>query len=159
METLLADMVNTLISADAIDALKPNRELRQYIVNSNFNGDHIEVVLDLECNIKYYCNGELHRDKGPAIEKRLGGKEWYQHGKLHRFDGPAVIYPDTIEWYQFGKKHRDNDLPAVEDTNGIREWWVNGKRHRICNPAVIYPNGNIEWWLDGNRLINNVKYD
>jgi len=53
---------------------------------------------------KWYLNGKLHREDGPAIEYASGTKEWWLNGNLHREDGPA------IEW-----------------ANGVKEWYVNGK--------------------------------
>ena len=53
--------------------------------------------------IKYYKNGKLHREDGPAIEWYDGTIEWWLNGYLHRTDGPAIERP-----------------------NGTREWWING---------------------------------
>jgi hypothetical protein len=30
---------------------------------------------------KWYCEGKLHREDGPAIERADGTKEWYLDGK------------------------------------------------------------------------------
>ena len=51
---------------------------------------------------RWYLNGNLHREDGPAIESAKGTKHWLIHGQLHRIDGPA------LELY-----------------NGYKEWWVN----------------------------------
>ena len=55
--------------------------------------------------IKYYKNGLLHREDGPAIQWLEGSKEYYMYGKLHRIGGPAY-----------------------ESAMGYKEWWVNGRR-------------------------------
>ena len=51
---------------------------------------------------RWYKDGYLHREGGPAIIYKDGTKIWYKYGKLHREDGAAVIYP-----------------------NGETEWWIN----------------------------------
>ena len=56
-------------------------------------------------------------------EKKIGSKRWYQNGELHREDGPAVIYADGSEaWYQNNKLHRIGGTLA----NGYKEWYQNG---------------------------------
>ena len=53
---------------------------------------------------RWYQNGLLHRENGPAIEYVDGTKTWYQNDELHREDGPAIEWPDgTKTWYQNGK--------------------------------------------------------
>ena len=56
---------------------------------------------------KYYRNGKLHRDDGPAIIRPDGTQEWYKEGKLHRDDGPAIVYISGVKyWYKEGKIHK-----------------------------------------------------
>lgn len=44
----------------------------------------------------------IKAEDGPVTDSD-GTQKWYQDGKLHRDDGPAVIYPDgTQYWYQNG---------------------------------------------------------
>jgi hypothetical protein len=75
--------------------------------------------------IKWYLNGKLHREDGPAIEYANGTKEWYLNGKCHREDGPAVEYADGSKyWYLNGKLHRENG-PAIEWADGYKGWWLN----------------------------------
>lgn len=58
--------------------------------------------------IKYYVNGELHRDDDkPAIEYDNGDMEWWCYKK---------------------GRHRENGQPAVVRKNGNNEWWIDGKR-------------------------------
>ena len=38
------------------------------------------------------------------------------------------------------------------DSFGTKEWWLNGKLHQEDGPAVEWPNGDIEWWLNNNKL-------
>ena len=59
-----------------------------------------EIKIDKLGTARYYCNGQLHREDGPAIEYTNGSNSWYFHGLLHREDGPAVINADgTMIWY------------------------------------------------------------
>ena len=46
-----------------------------------------------------------------------GIKRWYLNGVVHREDGPAVIIPGSIEyWFRNGNIHRE-DGPAIEFPN------------------------------------------
>jgi hypothetical protein len=55
-------------------------------------------------------------------------KRWYLNGNLHREDGPAVEYADESKlWYLNDKLHRE-DGPAVEHANGSKYWYLNGDR-------------------------------
>ena len=55
-----------------------------------------------------------------------GDKRWYLDGKLHREDGPAIEWANGIkEWYLNGNRHRE-DGPAIESATGIKEWYLNG---------------------------------
>ena len=55
----------------------------------------------------YYKDKEmtiLHREDGPAIEWRIGSKEWWIDGARHREDGPAI-----------------------ERESGYNSWYLNGR--------------------------------
>jgi hypothetical protein len=55
-----------------------------------------------------------------------GTERWYKDGELHREDGPAVIYPDGSKfWYKHGLFHRE-DGPAVIVHDGNKKWYLNG---------------------------------
>ena len=57
-----------------------------------------------------------------------GNKRWYLNGKLHREDGPAVEYADGDKfWYLNGKLHRE-DGPAEEFADGTKYWWLNNQK-------------------------------
>lgn len=61
------------------------------------------LVIDEHGTKRWYLNGNLHREDGPAIEGPSGTKVWYRNGKRHREDGPAVEYADgTKSWYLDG---------------------------------------------------------
>jgi hypothetical protein len=88
-----------------------------------------------------------------------GTKKWYLNGKLHREDGPACEYSNgDKEWCLNGELHRE-DGPAVELGNGNKTWWLNGKRHREEGPAIEYPNGYKEWYLNGDLLTEKEHQD
>ena len=50
--------------------------------------------------------------------------------------------------------HRE-DGPAVIWPNGNKEWWLNGNRHREDGPAVECADGGKEWWLNGVQHRND----
>ena len=80
-----------------------------------------------------------------------GTQKWYKDGKLHREDGPAVIIGSIRqEWYRNGELHRE-DGPAVIDGNNYQVWYRNGELHREDGPAII--DGDYqEWWVDGKEI-------
>ena len=106
---------------------------------------------------RWYKDGELHRDDGPALLHVCGDQEWFQNGKWHR-DGnlPAIVYTDGEEewfkaWYKYGKQHRE-DGPAILNANGLQAWYKNDKLHRDCDlPAIVHLNGYQAWYKDGKR--------
>ena len=51
-----------------------------------------EMTIDEYGNKEWRLNGLLHREDGPAIERKNGDRLWYINGKSHREDGPAVEY-------------------------------------------------------------------
>jgi len=71
---------------------------------------------------KWFLNGQLHREDGPAIEWEDGTKKWFLNGQLHREDGPAVEWVDgTKLWYLNGKhltqeEHQSATNPTKELT-------------------------------------------
>jgi hypothetical protein len=100
----------------------------------------------------WYLNGKLHRQDGPAEERADGSKVWYLDGKLHRQDGPAEEWANgTKRWYLDGKLHRQ-DGPAVEHADGTKFWYLRGKRHRTDGPAAERTDGTKRWYLDGKYL-------
>ena len=78
---------------------------------------------------KYWYNeqDQFHRERGPAIERVDGTKEWWRNGLLHREGGPAV------EW-----------------ANGDKSWFLNGQllpeaefniRTKSCDGRVVEIDG------------------
>ena len=91
-------------------------------------------------------------DNKPTCTTSLNGdKRWFLNGILHREDGPAVEYSNSDkEWWLNGKRHRE-DGPALEWSNGEKEWFLNGKLHREDGPAFEWANGDKEWFLNGKK--------
>ena len=44
---------------------------------------------------RWFLNGSLHREDGPAIEYADGDKSWFLNNKLHRKDGPASEFANA----------------------------------------------------------------
>ena len=80
-------------------------------------------------DIKYYVNGKLHREDGPAWVHSKGRQSWWFKGYYHREDGPAVV-----------------------GINGVRqEWWIHGVLHREDGPAIVDCNKST-WYLKGSQI-------
>ena len=100
-----------------------------------------------ECVIEYRnAQGELHNSTQPAYyNSKTGLTKWYLNGQLHREDGPAIIDKDGNQyWYLNGKKHRING-PAVILANGTRYWFQDDRLQREDGPAIILQNGKMEF--------------
>ena len=56
-------------------------------------------------------------------------------------------------WYynSANQLHRDEG-PAIEYPNGNKEWWQNGQRHRVDGPAITRADGSKAWCINGKRL-------
>jgi hypothetical protein len=82
----------------------------------------------------------------------FGTKRWYQNGLIHRDDGPAVECSNGSKmWFLNGKRHRE-DGPAIEYTDGTKSWWLNDELHRGDGPAAEFANGKKLWYLHGEEL-------
>jgi len=78
---------------------------------------------------KWFKNGKLHRDDGPAMIDAYDVKKWYINGELHREDGPAVVFPD-----------------------GSKYWFINDKLHRLDGPAIVLDSEYGEWWINDKEI-------
>ena len=65
-----------------------------------------EYVIDTDGTKRWYLNGLLYREDGPAVEYANGNKSWYINGEYHREDGPAIEYAD-----------------------GEKKWWLNDEEY------------------------------
>jgi len=73
-----------------------------------------------------------------------GTQKWYKNGKVHREDGPAVIYSNgTQYWYKNGEFHRE-DGPTVIHVDGKQYWYLNDKKYSRDNYyRELYKQGKI----------------
>lgn len=64
--------------------------------------------------------------KNGKVTDSFGTIRWYKDGELHREDGPSYIDENgTKVWWLNGERHR-LDGAAVEFGNGCKEWWIDG---------------------------------
>jgi hypothetical protein len=63
--------------------------------------DHLkyDIVIDRNGTERWFLNGKLHREDGPAVIRADGTQYWYLNGVIHREDGPAVIWADGMPWW------------------------------------------------------------
>ena len=54
-----------------------------------------EMKIDVYGTKRWYKNGKLHREDGPALEYISGDKHWYKNGKRHNIYGPASLYSNS----------------------------------------------------------------
>jgi hypothetical protein len=90
------------------------------------------VTIDENGDKRWYFNGKLHREDGPAIEWADGDRYWYIHGNRHREDGPAIEYANGDKsWYindeqltesQFNQRTAKNLIPSVKvvEIDGVK---------------------------------------
>ena len=80
----------------------------------------IERKIDGLGTHRWYNDGELHRENGPAIEYFSGSKSWWVNGKRHRDDGPAIVRPDgSKEWWINGKEYTEDEYVLLQFSKGI----------------------------------------
>ena len=73
--------------------------------------------------------GMKEKDKNGRYKDKYGTVRWYKDGQFHREDGPAVEWNSgTKSWYLNDKLHRE-DGPAIEWSDGRKEWWLNDIQH------------------------------
>jgi len=76
-----------------------------------------------------------------------GTKRWYLNGNLHRENGPAVEHADgTRYWCLNGYLHRE-DGPAIENADGTTEYWVNDNYITQLDNKRIYGKENLQKYL------------
>ena len=61
------------------------------------------TITDSAGTVRWYVDGKLHREDGPAIEYTNGDESWYLNDNLHRSDGPAVKYSKYRAWHLHGQ--------------------------------------------------------
>jgi hypothetical protein len=127
--------------------IKINKLKIRWYKNGQIHREDGPAVEEINGDKSWYKNDLLHREDGPAIECADGSKRWYKNDLLHRENGPAIEFKSGAKsWYRNGKLHRDDDGPSVEDQNGTKKWYKNNKLHRKNGPAVEYASGSVYWY-------------
>ena len=77
---------------------------------------------------KVYTVEEFNRlpinERTGCLKHSSGDKRWFKEGKLHREGGPAIEFVDGEKrWFKEGKLHRE-DGPAIEWADGYKEFWL-----------------------------------
>jgi len=75
--------------------------------------------IDKHGTIRYFKNGEFHREDGPAYSDGDNFKSWWINGIRHREDGPAII--DVI-----GKEYWYHNIRADNKEQFYNEKWRKG---------------------------------
>ena len=92
--------------------------------------------IDIFGSKRWYLNGKLYREDGPAVEIYNGTKHWWINGQLHRLDGPAIIW-----------------------NNGLKEWWING--HHVTDIITKWAKENgidIDNLTDVDKALNKLSW-
>lgn len=97
---------------------------------------------------KWYKDGKLHREDGPAVIWDSGHKEWYQNGVLHREDGPAFEGKNgTQSWYLKGVQYTEEEFKNWDKRNLISNWKLD----------ISWLNSYIELDSETQKLIADLK--
>ena len=74
--------------------------------------------IDAYGNKRWYVDGKIHREDGPAIILHSGTKIWWFNGEINRLDGPAIIRPnDKPEWWFNGVNVNDKITLWAEEND------------------------------------------
>ena len=119
---------------------------------------------DYETNLWHY-NGKMHRDGdlpawiGGSTKHNTSFVKWFKNGNLHREGGPAELASGGyFAWYKDGKLHRDGGLPArFGPTYNEILWYEEGRLHRVDGPSTLKflkTSFEVDWHNQGlpNRL-------
>lgn len=68
-------------------------------IKVDFGMDKILIFSYPNGDKRWYLDGRLHREGGPAIEYGNGDKGWYLHGTPHRLDGPAFDFAERQTYF------------------------------------------------------------
>ena len=60
-------------------------------------------------------------------------------------------------WELLSAKEQKNFTGIVDWGNGLQLYYQNGKAHRIDGPAYIGPNGQVSYWIDGERVSKEAQ--
>ena len=79
-----------------------------------------ECEIDKFRNKRWFLNGKIHREDGPAVVWADGSKFWFIDDKRHRDDGPAIEWPDgTKEWFLNNKEYTKDEFIILQFPKGI----------------------------------------
>ena len=82
-----------------------------------------KVTVEDNGETRWFLDGRLHRNDGPAYINSAGEKAWYQNGNRHREDGPAIKYAGGHKsWYLNGVNYTKEDF--YDKLNPARELTV-----------------------------------
>ena len=102
--------------------------------------------------------GVLLENYTGIVEYPSGTLRYYLNGKLHREDGPAVIYPDgRICYYLNGKYHRE-DGPAIIRTDGTIEYYLNDKEITKEVNNWIEENNIPKVWTNSHKILFKLTF-
>jgi hypothetical protein len=106
---------------------------------------------------KWFKDGIIHREDGPAIISPNGNQAWYQNGVFHRVGGPALEMADEnmYQWCQNGLLHRE-DGPAVM-MKDIIEWWIHGVQYSEKEFNALKLNEKLEAELPQENIVKIKK--
>lgn len=87
--------------------LYDSTELKTYIMKDIRDGFYTDAS---GCK-RWYVNGQLHREDGPAFISGNNTQYWFQYGLYHRLDGPAIIYTKgSPSWYIKGREYTKKEF-------------------------------------------------
>lgn len=103
---------------------------------------------------KFYKNGRLHRDNGPAVEvfflsetgeRFIAARRWYREGNLHRETGPATITFNCMETIDSGV--RSPYLPGISRYS----YYLDGSISRKNGPTKVVLVGHTADTIENER--------
>ena len=77
---------------------------------------------------RYYWQGKLHRQDGPAMEWADGDYVWFLNDERHREDGPALNFSasssrDYYRWYLHNEEVPCKTQENFEQLMRLRAFW------------------------------------
>jgi hypothetical protein len=80
----------------------------------------MKKTINISDDIFHIEDGNLHREKGPAIEFKDGICWWMQKGKLHRDNGPAITgKKEIVEYWLNGEPASEEEIKNIK-----RNKWI-----------------------------------
>ena len=123
-------------------------ETSVWFENGNPHRDDDEPTVDSDLCGMWYKNGKLHREGDFAvIGAESSFQKYYYNGLLHRNDGPAFIDND-IKWYQHGVLHREDGPARLIRSGYIYHTTMSGAVYPILTDCIL------EWYINGKLIKN-----